>query len=544
METRQIHVRDLSTVTGIQQYEHCVQSIFFLGLEDFEGTIYLSLESDKFSEDVALTNNTFIIGQPMTNFNVTYTCQIYGIVGTGEKIQLSKQFRMAIYKSNNISGEAGEYPIDPNLTNGIDQYITTKESEIDDYVEQVIESIPSDYATLEQSSYNAYPTQSETGNPIYFDDGADDIPVKELIVNLEPKQSGSGDPSPTNIREISGYDGVTVKRTGKNSANLMLYSGGSYNPTVGSTWNLSESSVQLTDIGNGQFSIALDGWAFRVLVFDLNVGQSYRFTCGFSGVDIATSYGYLDENYTVLTKFNESGANFNKSVLFIGTSTNKKGFIGFTPRARAQTITLTNPQLELGTTATDYEPYTGQEYSITFPTSVGTVYGGSLNVTTGELVVDKTMVIVDGNSNISSNGTKPYGGLEISHTPSPSKAYGAPYSYSDLISNRFTVNPTSQSNPSTINGRTTNGNVYLNMPAEITTLELAKSWFADNPTQVVYKLATPTTVQLTPTEVSTLLGDNTVWSDDGTTIDLNYRADTTKVIEKLTYAIISLGGNV
>ena len=152
METRQIHVRDLSTVTGIQQYEHCVQSIFFLGLEDFEGSIYLSIESDKFSENVALTNNTFIIGQPMTKFNVTYTCQIYGIVGTGEKIQLSKQFRMMIDKSNTISGEAGEYPIDPNIINGIDQYITTQvsiaEADIASYGQQTIDSIPSDYTGL------------------------------------------------------------------------------------------------------------------------------------------------------------------------------------------------------------------------------------------------------------------------------------------------------------------------------------------------------------------------------------------------------------
>lgn len=150
METRQLHVRDLSTVTGIQQYEHCVQSIFFLGLEDFAGTIYLSIESNEFNEDVALTNNTFIIGQPMTKFNTTYTCQIYGIVGTGEKIQLSKQFRMMIDKSNNISGEAGEYPIDPNLVNGIDAYISTKETEIDEYVDGVIDSIPSDYTELEE----------------------------------------------------------------------------------------------------------------------------------------------------------------------------------------------------------------------------------------------------------------------------------------------------------------------------------------------------------------------------------------------------------
>lgn len=137
METRQLHVRDLSTVTGIQQYEHCVQSIFFLGLEDFEGTIYLSIESDEFNEDIALTNNTFIIGQPMTKFNTTYTCQIYGIVNDGEKIQLSKQFRMMIDKSNTISGEAGEYPIDPNIKIGIDEY-----------VDDVIQSIPSDYTAL------------------------------------------------------------------------------------------------------------------------------------------------------------------------------------------------------------------------------------------------------------------------------------------------------------------------------------------------------------------------------------------------------------
>lgn len=141
METRQLHVRDLSTVTGIQQYEHCVQSIFFLGLEDFEGSIYLSIESDEFNEDIALTNNTFIIGQPMTKFNTTYTCQIYGIVGTGTKIQLSKQFRMKIDKSNSISGEAGEYPIDPNLVNGINEYIEY-------YITEVSDSIPPDYSAL------------------------------------------------------------------------------------------------------------------------------------------------------------------------------------------------------------------------------------------------------------------------------------------------------------------------------------------------------------------------------------------------------------
>jgi hypothetical protein len=45
--------------------------------------------------------------------------------------------------------------------------------------------------------------------------------------------------------------------------------------------------------------------------------------------------------------------------------------------------------------------------------------------------------------------------------------------------------------------------------------------------QVCYALATPTTYYLTPTEITTLLGNNTVWSDAGS-ITLTYRADLQK----------------
>jgi len=154
METRQIHVRDLSTVTGIQQFEHEVQSIYFLGLEDFVGTIYLSIESDDYSnEAIPLTSNTFIVGQPMTIYNTTYTCQIYGVLNDGEKIQLSKRFRLIVDKSNTIQGESSEYPIDPNFTNGIIEFMNEQkeqaQSEIEATGEAVKASIPSDYTELE-----------------------------------------------------------------------------------------------------------------------------------------------------------------------------------------------------------------------------------------------------------------------------------------------------------------------------------------------------------------------------------------------------------
>lgn len=55
--------------------------------------------------------------------------------------------------------------------------------------------------------------EEASGNPASFEDGADDVPVSSLKVNLEPIQLGSGDPSPTNIRPISGRSSVTVEVT-------------------------------------------------------------------------------------------------------------------------------------------------------------------------------------------------------------------------------------------------------------------------------------------------------------------------------------------
>ena len=51
--------------------------------------------------------------------------------------------------------------------------------------------------------------------------------------------------------------------------------------------------------------------------------------------------------------------------------------------------------------------------------------------------------------------------------------------------------------------------------------------------QVVYPLNEPFTVQLTPETLSTLLGANNIWADTGDTT-VNYRADTTMYIDKLT----------
>lgn len=54
--------------------------------------------------------------------------------------------------------------------------------------------------------------------------------------------------------------------------------------------------------------------------------------------------------------------------------------------------------------------------------------------------------------------------------------------------------------------------------------------------KLVYPLATPTTYTLTPTEVSTLLGENNVWADSGD-VEMTYRRDISIVINNLESAL-------
>lgn len=76
---------------------------------------------------------------------------------------------------------------------------------------------------------------SASGAIASFSDGAD-LPLKSLLVDIEPVQSGSGDPSPTNIRPISGWNAVNVKNGNTVIATISLGEtvyGGTLNPLTG-----------------------------------------------------------------------------------------------------------------------------------------------------------------------------------------------------------------------------------------------------------------------------------------------------------------------
>lgn len=64
---------------------------------------------------------------------------------------------------------------------------------------------------------DAIPTETASGNPIHITDAAA-CPAESVVTTLEPVQEGSGDPSPDNVRPITGHTGVELKHSGADTS--------------------------------------------------------------------------------------------------------------------------------------------------------------------------------------------------------------------------------------------------------------------------------------------------------------------------------------
>ncbi len=325
-----------------------------------------------------------------------------------------------------------------------------------------------------------YPTDTASGDVASFPDGADGVPVQDLTVRIEPVQSGSGDPSPTNIRPISGWTSATVTRTGKNVI-PMTVDGIKAEPLVGTwdgnSWTYNGLTLTIETDGDGNVTgIIANGTVTRALTFPvatrfaLENGANYIVTGCPAGGSTSTYFTYCDT--TGVTWWVDLGT---------GTTITSTGMTSYLIRFVAGTYNnlVFRPMIRLASDLdSTFEPYVGDEYTVSWQSAAGTVYGGALDVTTGVLTV------TDGQ--IASYAGETLPGEWISDRD----AYAAGTS------------------PST-------------------------------GAQVVYKLASATTYQLTPTEVTTLLGTNNIWADCGP-VDVDYRADPTLYINKHVQALTAL----
>jgi len=180
----------------------------------------------------------------------------------------------------------------------------------------------------------------------------------------------------------------------------------------------------------------------------------------------------------------------------------------------------------------------GETYDITFPTEAGTVYGGTLDVTNGVLTVDMTIVDM-GTLNWVYYSTKQRIVAQVNGGKPAKDNIGLDGACSvyKVVNTSYKLAP----DKSIVIGNNFISNSYAAMVVhdeDYTDGETFKT--AVSGQMLVFPISTPVTYQLTPTEVTTLLGTNNIWSDTGDST-VEYRADTNLYVQrKIAEAISAL----
>ena len=409
---------------------------------------------------------------------------------------------------------------------------------------EVVSTLKQDFNELEDVVDASLIYNTASGAIASFDDGADNVPVRDLVIGIEPVQAGSGDPSPENVRPITGSTGAKIWKRGRNVFDPTLYSGGGYNPTNGTQWTLTKATEQLVaNADRTTFSITLSGTVkYYTLLIPIPDGQVIPCNISVSSTgNLKTTRGYLDKDYHVINHVASTETSQSVASNDLGTTqyTNKKYFyfVFSSGTTSSTTITFTKPQVEFGTLS-EYTPPIGETIPIDWTTEAGTVYGGTLDVTNG--VLTATMGAVElGSLSWSLFNTVFYASVsDIAHGKSFINVMSDRYETANAIGN--TGQGASLPN-NTIRGCSSTGSYIYIKDTAYETSESFKTAMDD--VYAVYELAEPVTYQLTTTEVKTLLGQNNIWADTGDT-EVTYCADPTLYIaEETAPKVVTVSGS-
>lgn len=445
-----------------------------------------------------------------------YTDTHGGGGGTSDYSQLSNQPKVnnVTLIGNKTSSDLGlmpEYEVDTTPTESSDNLITsggvwTADKGIKDRLQG---------------------SKTATGNPITITD-AESMNAESVVVELEPKQ------------DLHGYDKPWAGGVGKNKLPLVLADIKSANTSgtwSGNTYTLNGVTFEvLTDSADNVEGIKVNGLASASTLFstpNFSANGNYIVNgCPSGGsndtyrIDVRSSSGVVDID-------TGAGKEIYNVTYDIYCAIRIEG--GYT----ANNLTF-YPMIRLSTESdATFEPYSnispisgysevnierdGDTYTIELD---GTIYGGILDVTNGVLTVDRTIVEYDGSVDESWDGNNDIHGIsipsdcQIEQTPISDAFRGvSPRAYTQVNVGEIALNPS-----------------YTNINLRYIEdgLSVWKDYLSNNPLQVCYELATPLTIQLTPTQIQMLENTNNI-STDGTNMQLKYQPKNTVLAEAKRY---------
>ena len=313
-------------------------------------------------------------------------------------------------------------------------------------------------------------------------------PLRKLLLSFAPKQSGSGGPSPTNVRPISGWDGVSVVRSGINIWDEE-WRNGYFNNSGGfiSNANFLASKNFILVQPSTTYYFKSPSFRFEIIGYDVNKTYVGRVTSNI-------------QNATFTTPSN---------VHYIQFSSYSSGNV----KEYNNDISINDPS-----TDHDYHAYAGQTYSVSWQTEAGTVYGGTLDMVSGVLTVDTRYFAITALTLYGDYQGHPLYYYDIPNYQTDAIKRSAIASDEGmLICDRFSRIQTSAVKTMGDLQVRTNENYAVNKLYfrydGLDSLSDFNAELAVNPMQLVASLATPQTYQLTPQQINTLIGTNVITTD-------------------------------
>lgn len=304
----------------------------------------------------------------------------------------------------------------------------------------------------------------------------------------------------SNICPISGWDEVNATVVGKNIfgglplANAIVNAGGTLD-TVNKTVSFTHGNSQVNILENIKLK---DNTKYTFILTYSNAGNNNS---------LSLFYKTSGSRYPI----NLNNSSDTKTTIVYTTSavTIDKLVLGWVLDANTNIYYEESGLFEGELTASDFEPYNGQTYTIDLD---GTRYGGTLDVVSGELTIDRAYVDMGSLYWNYSSGAKLF-------TAPVQGIKSGTYTDTNLLSSIYPVKPMSYSQfdyGMRYNSATAIG-VKNPLYTDATAFKTAMSGV-----QLVYELETPLTVQLTPTQVKSLVGENNIYSDTGD-VDVEYQ---------------------
>lgn len=370
-------------------------------------------------------------------------------------------------------------------------------------------------------------------NIICFTDGAA-APTDKVVSYIEPKQSGMGEPSPDNVREISGWNGVSLIRCGKNLLPSDFVDGDTK----------TENGITFTDNKDG--TVSVNGTAAITATYKLNNSLTLK------PDEVYYLSGEKDGVRTALYYRNEKGNDAYHNTISGGLLWKKEYqlvflYIGVPTGCTANDV-LIKPCVSVGK-AEDYEPYKGDTYTVDFDE---TVYGGEYNWTTGELMVTHAIQAFTGAEPLTQskavNGN-PRWCISLTTKAKPVPSNQTINALCNMYQYRSADRVYMESEGLSIDNT---GGLAVVYDTDLNNIDLngfkaylTAQYEAGTPVILAYELAEPNIIQLTPQQIQTYFGTNTLYSDSGDT-EIKYIADTKTYIDnkfnELATALVAMGG--